>query len=251
MARRSRENVSLSNSPDPNAWMVTFGDLIMLLLTFFVMLLTMKSMDSRELKKMFRELQTASGPLEYIEGHIEGEVSSGEGAIRKTVWIESSDMLKDAFELLEGVPSLAADPAAIAAIRNMMEITEDARGVVITLAADNLFEVARADIKPGRLVVLDAVAAVLQNAVNDIVVIGHTDNVPIYGSTYKSNWELSLYRALSVYYYLADATSMDADRMAVGGAGDEQPRYANDTPENRAKNRRVEFVIKKRRLQAQ
>ena len=76
---------------DPNAWMVTFGDLIMLLLTFFVLLLTMKSMDNKALKEIFKHTAFARGSLEFVETGVGGEVADRHGMGQKIVLIRNSE----------------------------------------------------------------------------------------------------------------------------------------------------------------
>jgi chemotaxis protein MotB len=99
---------------------------------------------------------------------------------------------------------------------------------------------------------LDKVAAVLTTTVSDlnIGIEGHTDNVPIKYSGWKSNWELSTARALSVLHYLEDSKNIDPKRLSATGYGEFQPVTVNDTPEGRQKNRRVEIVILPKVLKA-
>ena len=102
-----------------------------------------------------------------------------------------------------------------------------------------------AEIRVDRLHILDEIGRLFRYAANDILVMGHTDNVPTTGTRFDSNMELSAYRALSVLYYLTDSRGLKAERLAAGGYGAFLPRYPNDTPEGRTKNRRVEFLLKK------
>jgi len=74
--------------------------------------------------------------------------------------------------------------------------------------------------------------------------MGHTDNIPIKSKLYKSNWELSAYRGLSVFDYFLKEKELSPSRFYVGGCGSFRPIYPNDTPKNRSLNRRVEIVFK-------
>jgi chemotaxis protein MotB len=119
------------------------------------------------------------------------------------------------------------------------------KGLMITFLADIIFDSGKASIRPEAYSVLDKVARVLQENVPDlkIGIEGHTDNVPIKLSKWKSNWQLSSERALSVLYYLVDKKGISPDRVSAIGNGEFQPVSSNDTKEGRRLNRRVEIVI--------
>lgn len=119
------------------------------------------------------------------------------------------------------------------------------KGLVVTFVADVLFDSGKAKIKSEALPILDKVAAVLQENVPqlNIGIEGHTDNDPIKYSGWKSNWELSTARALSVLHYLVDNKDISPDRASAIGYGEYRPVATNETREGRHLNRRVEVVI--------
>lgn len=119
------------------------------------------------------------------------------------------------------------------------------KGLVITFVADILFDSGKAKIRTEAYQTLDKVAVVLNENVPDLNVgiEGHTDNQPIKFSGWKSNWELSTQRALSVLHYLVDERGVSPDRISAIGYGEYQPVASNDTREGRKLNRRVEIVI--------
>lgn len=119
------------------------------------------------------------------------------------------------------------------------------KGLVITFLADVLFDSGKAKIRTEAYSTLDKVATVLQENVPDlnIGVEGHTDNVPIKASSWKSNWELSTARALSVLHYLVDEKGISPERVSAIGYGEYRPVAGNDNREGRQMNRRVEVVI--------
>ncbi len=82
----------------------------------------------------------------------------------------------------------------------------------------------------------------IQEFPNDIIIEGHTDNVPITGGKYQSNWELSVARAVSVIDFFTDR-GIEPKKLVAGGYGEFHPAYPNDTPEHRARNRRIEITI--------
>jgi chemotaxis protein MotB len=119
------------------------------------------------------------------------------------------------------------------------------RGLVITFVADILFDSGKDKIRSEAYPVLDKVARVLKENLSDfnIGVEGHTDNVPIKHSGWKSNWELSSARALSVLHYLVDEKGLLPVRVQAVGYGEYRPVDSNDTAEGRKANRRVEVVV--------
>lgn len=119
------------------------------------------------------------------------------------------------------------------------------RGLVVTFVAEVLFDSGKAQLRSESTEKLAKVARVLNTTVQDLDVgiEGHTDNVPIKYSGWKSNWELSAHRALSVVHFLIDDQQVNPDRLAAIGYGEYHPVAANDDVEGRQKNRRVEIVI--------
>jgi len=119
------------------------------------------------------------------------------------------------------------------------------KGLVISVLGDVLFDSGKAKIRPGAYNILDKIASVLNEKVADLNVgiEGHTDNQPIRYSGWKSNWELSTARALSVLHYLIEEEQVVSGRLSVIGYGEYSPVSSNDTKEGRQLNRRVEIVI--------
>ncbi len=119
------------------------------------------------------------------------------------------------------------------------------KGLVITFVAEVLFDSGKDKLREVALEKLDKIAVVLNTTVKDLNVgiEGHTDNEPIKYSGWKSNWELSVARALSVLHYLLDNQGVDPHRLAPMGYGEYHPVTSNETREGRQKNRRVEIVI--------
>jgi len=119
------------------------------------------------------------------------------------------------------------------------------KGLVITFIDEILFDSGKAQIRKKAFPVLDSVANVLQNQVldRDIAIEGHTDNQPIQKSNWKSNWELSTARAVSVLHYLSDEKGVSPQRFVVMGYGEYRPVETNDTLEGKQQNRRVEITI--------
>ena len=124
-----------------------------------------------------------------------------------------------------------------------VEMTD--RGLVITFVSEVLFDSGKAQLRSDSSGKLGKVAGVLKTTVRDLSVgvEGHTDNEPIKRSGWKSNWELSSARAMSVLHYLVDEQQVGPDRLAATGYGEYRPVASNDSKDGRQKNRRVEIVI--------
>jgi len=131
-----------------------------------------------------------------------------------------------------------------------LKLSLEERGLVMRFVAEVFFDSGKADLRPEAYPILDKVAEFLKKDVPDrnIAIEGHTDNQPIKYSGWKSNWELSTARALSVLHYLVDEKGIDPRRVQATGYGEYRPIASNDTPEGRQKNRRVEIVILPKRL---
>jgi len=126
------------------------------------------------------------------------------------------------------------------------------KGLVITFVSEVLFDSGKADLLENSFSKLDKVASVLKTTVSDLDVgiEGHTDNVPIKHSGWKSNWELSSARALSVLHYLEDKEGISPKRLSATGYGEFRPISSNTTKTGKQKNRRVEIVILSEGLKA-
>ena len=127
-----------------------------------------------------------------------------------------------------------------------VELIED-RAVRITLTNDLLFEVGKANLKPGAKEVLGNIALVIDQTSYMVNVVGHTDNVPIKTDEFPTNWELSAIRACVVARYLMENYNLPEERFFISGHSYHQPLNSNITGKTRAKNRRVEIIITKNR----
>ena len=150
---------------------------------------------------------------------------------------ELTDLEKAKAELEDRLKSEIADGSIV--VENLE------KGLVITFVAEVLFSSGKAELRRDSLGKLDRVARVLNTTVRDhnIGIEGHTDNVPIKYSNWKSNWELSTARALSVLHYLEKNKKVEPIRLSATGYGEHHPVASNNSKEGRQKNRRVEIVI--------
>lgn len=223
------------------AWQGTYGDMITLMLCFFVMLYDPTEIDITQLATITQSLQM--NETESVNGGMSlstGKLSDLGNTINSLPAIEKGRSLGLAKK--KAVSLFAPDVKS-----NRITITSDERGLVISLAADNFFEEGSADLN------IDETRETLLR-LSDFFkdpelknrrfrIEGHTDNTPVAAdSKFISNWELSAGRAMNVLHYLADF-GVDENKFSVAGYADTRPKFANDSPETRAYNRRVDIII--------
>jgi len=229
---------------DTQAWMVTFSDLSTLLLTFFVLLLSMSSMNQLKMKSMFHNFTSSCGILAFKD--------YGEIAHPKENLISSlAETLKDALivrrdedqEETVDIPSESPEELFRGASGSLI-FQEIEGGFKLVFGEELLFDSGRAEIKDGARPVLEKIARFMRRSNYQIYIDGHTDNVPIHSERYASNRALSLARAYNVMNYFLTEENLPVESIALGGYGDSRPVASNRSVVGRAKNRRVEMIFK-------
>ncbi|GMV23089.1 MAG: hypothetical protein AMXMBFR57_30380 [Acidimicrobiia bacterium] len=124
-----------------------------------------------------------------------------------------------------------------------IQIRAEARGIVISLPEAGTFGVGQADLSQAARRVIRELSLVLEQEAGDIRIEGHTDDTPITTTRYASNWDLSAARATEVIRFLLAQTSIAPPRLSAAGYGEFRPVAVNDSPDNRARNRRVDIVV--------
>ena len=124
-----------------------------------------------------------------------------------------------------------------------ISIAHTAKGLVMRLSDHALFDAGSADISSQAIPLLQKIGAIIADTAYEVRVEGHTDDIPIETNRYPSNWELSTARAVNVLRYIIDAYRIPSERLSAAGFGEHQPVAANNSPMNRAQNRRVEIVF--------
>ena len=231
-------------------WMVTFSDLFMLVLVFFILLFSMSQIDVvkfRAVAESFKQVNIldyypSAVPFEHpTDFSIDFESTKNNDADAETnkdneQGNATSDSLDDVLEELQ-------DFLTENGLDDLIVANRTERGIVLVLEERVLFETAEAGILSIAHPFLDKVGLLLTRIPNLIKVEGHTDNRPISTSKYPSNWELSTARASSVIRYLIGEHDLHAERFVAVGYGDTRPVVPNTNVENWQKNRRVEIVI--------
>ena len=225
---------------DPNSWMVTFADLVMLLLTFFVLLLTMSSMDTKKLRDLMTHFRESTGVLELAGA---GEVYSLGAFINKYNDTDSL-LVIDQKHFLTKIKLVSSIKNLLKDLTNDITLSDDERGVSLTFHGNILFDPGKTTLRKEAYPALDLIGEAIEGCPNDILIMGHSDNTPIEDEIYASNWELSAYRGISVLDYLLLRKGLSPSRFTVGGSGSSRPLYPNTNEKNRSLNRRVEIIFK-------
>ena len=228
MANRNKKYAqNEDNEAGSPLWMTTFADMMTLLLCFFVLILAFSSVEQDKFKKAMGSLQGALGMLPSVSSL----------SIKSSVTKSSESQFKEALQEMDEVFE-AMDLQEF----TKWEMTPE--GVHIVMNDPVLFELGKAELKKEVYPILSAIAKVIKTKTpSEIVVQGHTDDLPIRTKQFPSNWELSAARALSVVKFFAKKEDIPPEKLSAIGYGQYRPAYLNNS-ENRAKNRRVEILIK-------
>lgn len=276
MAKRAKKK-----PPEDNElrWLTTYGDVVTLLMAFFVMLYAISQVDVQKFQLFVSGLQD---PFDNSAA-TQGILADGNGIVGQSTGTERiGDGQLHGIGLLDDLPDApdddedTTDPTATtttttvppgspetittaeqveevvveilealeqAGVADVVDLELDHRGLTIAIATDDvLFDTGSAAFGTEGAAIVAALAPILDQFTNPVLVEGHTDSVPLNRGGYD-NWNLSTDRALAVLKLLTAAHGIDPTRVAAIGYGEHQPRSSNETAEGRADNRRVELVI--------
>jgi len=222
------------------AWMVSWSDMTTLLLTFFIVMLSFAEIDGKD---FYLVLTSFRGSL----GMMTGGYSLSAGRL-----VELGQNMKNLPAATKGKTLSQSLKKAISVFKpevktKKVRVTEDERGLVITLATDSFFDQGSAALKNDMKPVLKKVGNILRVVPNFVRIEGHTDSSPISEKSaergYPTNWELSSARSVNILRYLQEDESVSPKQLSAVAFGEQRPLDTNDTPEGRAYNRRVDIVI--------
>ena len=213
-------------------WMVTYGDLMSLLLTFFVLIVSFSSIQHVKFQKALGSLKAALGVLPKEESVI---------FQREVIMPQLADKSRKRIKRIARELQRIIEAKGLG---NNVRLELTAKGILIRIASPVLFDLGKATIKPNAYPILDKVVEMTRVWPNKIRIEGHTDDLPIHTREFPSNWELSTARALSVLRYFL-SKGVEPKRLAAVGYGEYHPLVPNTSAENRAKNRRVEIYIER------
>ncbi|UJF33172.1 flagellar motor protein MotB [Paenibacillus hexagrammi] len=251
-------------------WLITYADLITLLLVFFIIMYAMSKLDVQKYSVLAQALnlqfQKADSILDQGRG-ISGQMTptQGDADTKDTEEPKQDNAVqpeptpaptpepteapkasekekkeKELQDLLQQVQTYITDQNLEADV----SAVDTNRGVAITLNDLFLFDLGKADLKPASYPILQKLASLFPTLQSKVSIEGHTDDIPLAtGSPYKDNWGLSFARSLSVLRYFSDTAGIDEHKFVATAYADTMPRASNDSDANRAKNRRVEIIV--------
>ena len=247
-------------------WIVTFADLMSLLLTFFILLLSFSETDVAKYEAMAFALSAAFGVSSSSPG---GSIIFAEQPDippppatkddQSDLEKEFEDFDESDIEMLEEpVPQVETkqidpnidkltetlvDALAAEISSDSLTVSYDADKVVVRFSDSASFPSGSEQLKDAMFPIIEKIEDVLANCDGEVTVSGYTDNLPVNSSRFRSNWDLSAARAVSVVHQLILNNKIDVNRVSAAGHAETNPLAPNDTPENRAKNRRVEISV--------
>ena len=213
------------------AWMTTFSDLMSLLLTFFILIVSMSSVDPQAFNK-------ASGALKGSLGILSEDPSTME--LVQVIVPKISDV--EIGEISMAVSSLQ-DFIETQDEQESIQVVITSTGIAVRVLTPLLFEKGLAELRPQGLPFLEKIFELSKGWDNRLRVVGHTDNTPVVNERYHSNYELSYARARNVIKFGVNYSKIPPSRFSAVGYGEYRPAYPNDTEENRKRNRRIEIFI--------
>lgn len=225
-------------------WLVSFADLMSLLLALFVLILSFSEINSDSFRRNAGPISEAFNAKPKIINIIPTDQSKSSQSIQLDVTKPHEKKADESSELARSdlIFRLSIDLADQIAKRQIQVLERDF-GVVIRFRDNAAFDSGSRELKTSIVPTLERITQVLARTKGKIRVEGHTDDIPISTDLFRDNWDLSAARAASVVRAILANSKIDPKRLSAQGFADSQPLVPNDTPEGRAKNRRVEVSI--------
>ena len=225
-------------------WLVSYADFITLLFAFFVVMYAISSVNEGKYRVLSNSL---NGAFSNVQNATPASAPANSPAIIRLdplplVKPKVNESLRKEREQMKGMAKDILGALEPLVREGKVRVTQTSRGVTIEINASLLFPTGEARLAPDSIEALRAIASVLKFDTHAIQVEGYTDNVPISNSVFPSNWELSAVRASAVARLLTE-NGVDEQRVTAIGQGPKTPVNSNDTPEGRARNRRVTVTV--------
>jgi chemotaxis protein MotB len=230
MARKRVEDEPKAGAPE---WMATYGDMVTLLLCFFVLLFSFATLDVQKFKAIAVSMNGSLGVLDS------GMTLSMEPLINSFPADSPTEEIEEFQKLYDEMSEYVKENNLEASITLVL----DERGLLVRFMDDVFFDPGKADLRPKAREIINKVAEIIRQNDKNVRIEGHTDNVPINTFRFPSNWELSTTRAVNVVKYLIEENGIESKRLSASGYSDQHPVDDNNTKEGRQKNRRVDMVI--------
>ncbi|HAQ07754.1 MAG TPA: flagellar motor protein MotB [Bacillus bacterium] len=246
MSRRRKKKEHHEEHMD-ESWLIPYADLLTLLLALFIVLFAMSSVDAvkfQQMSKAFNDVFTGgTGVFDFQSPLPEGQMESPDERKEDVEKHDEVDGAKD-FEELLAVQNKVNSYIEEKKLKDKLETSLTDEGLLVSIRDNVLFESGRAEVRTEDLNIANEIANLLiMDPPRNIIISGHTDNVPIRTARYESNWELSVMRAVEFMKIILKNQQLDPRWFSAKGFGEFQPVASNDSAEGKAKNRRVEILI--------
>ncbi|OPX54858.1 chemotaxis protein MotB [Oceanospirillum multiglobuliferum] len=227
-------------------WMVTFADMMTLLLTFFVLILSFSTTDVERYKSIAQAMQSSFGlqdlnPLSIIPADNPPKNENIIEPLKPQPSTKAEDA--DSESQLESIGNRLETNFTEEIEKGVIIVERDEDHIIIRFPDDSAFTSGSDYLEPGVVPVLQKVGQLISEYQMFTIVGGHTDDQPINTERFRSNWDLSAARAVSVAHELTWLTDLEEQFLYVVGNADARPLVPNDSPANRIKNRRVEILL--------
>jgi chemotaxis protein MotB len=212
-------------------WLLTYADMITLLLALFIILFAISSISKVKLQRLAREISGGFSSTDSINNPPNGGTTGSQSG-----QTEEANMAAVKSQLERYVERQH--------LQSKVQVSMSQAGLVITLLSDKTYyDSGSAELRPETTRLLDEVAGQIRHVRNNLRVEGNTDDIPIATASYPTNWELSAARATGVTRYLVEHENISPTRLSFAGYGQFRPKFPNDTEAHRTQNRRVDIVI--------
>ncbi len=212
-------------------WALSYGDLMTLLMTFFVLIVSFSTTELIKFRQAMGSLKGSMGVLQEEEGNsmIKKDMPINSSTVEQSVMLRTLQDIEDQVFLMNA--------------EDVVDIEINKTGVTFRLNNELLFDLGMATLKPGIQEILGHIGMLIQRFSCEVKVEGHTDDLPISTAQFPSNWNLSAARAVSVVRYFVETMALNPERFAAVGCGQYRPLVPNNTEMHRSQNRRVEIAL--------
>jgi chemotaxis protein MotB len=229
---KQKSSANDDQGSEAGGWEIVYSGFAMILLCFFIML---SSFSSIEQTKVMRFVKSFVDSVSIMPGGI--KLDNGNIVVPTSADIvDRNSRLAHLYQELKALSEYRS-------IQQDVSVAYSSEGLIMRLSDHALFDVGVADISPKAVALLKKIGAIIADSPYEVRVEGHTDNVPIKTYRYPSNWELSTARAVNVLRYFIETCGISSRRLSAEGFAEYHPIVANDSPKNRAQNRRVEIIF--------
>jgi chemotaxis protein MotB len=254
-ASRSKLRHEEEEHENHERWLVTYADMLTVLMALFIVMFAMSVVDKNKFDQLKAGLDEYFGKGPTLMDRGTGLMAEPQKPDAPSADVQAAlaalhnehtraDAVAAERDDLEEARKQILDALTKKGLQDSVRFRIDERGLVVTIVTDEvLFDLGSATLQQRGRTVLDAVAPAVRDLPNPLTVEGHTDNLPIRGGRFPSNWELSTERATTVLRYLIQAHAVPAKRLSASGYADQRP-IADHTPAGRSTNRRVEVIVR-------